>query len=474
MEASRLDDDLLVLEGDELKQWGCPPCVANGALELLPEDEAAHVRMALDDEDALEAGQAVMDAAQEHGGGDDSHNNGGETVVTTTGDDGGGVRLQAELGGPQHCLAMVRASLRHHGGGAGRPRGVPPSNNETTMDGDHTLSHHDGVAHTPETILDRRRVVTNDWTHMVLRPAYKRAQVLDALEARDLYVGLGGSTYIGAGMGIMERVLSHVTRLSLHASFKSYAANEAVEAARLTRALAVLAPAVYASLGVSSDDHAARLCLVLRPEATCVPQQYILHWPQLTVRRTDVDHGWCAGLPSPPDTEDIPGLTPRNTHSFYPMYGCTDGTIPAMRVWAVYSRGELRCEVGVALQEWMACPGVHVNVGVGLRLPVSPSARTLEYVLPLLCSIVPGWVSPTTNKHPPRSPTRWAGPRATNSSDHRIPTGMWMRHWPPCCTGPRTRSVPWPNVPCASCAVCGMIADTPRANRMRWAPSCMT
>jgi hypothetical protein len=118
---------------------------------------------------------------------------------------------------------------------------------------------------------------------------------LERDEARDLYVGL--SSYECAGMAIMERVLSHITRLSLTAQFSTFAACERSESERMQLALDFVCPRLYSALGIAEDDVAVRLCIVMRPDgATVDPKEYVLHWPQVAMQRADLSARWCAEL----------------------------------------------------------------------------------------------------------------------------------------------------------------------------------
>lgn len=375
-----------------------PPVVADGALRFVAPPSESPVE---EDggTDALSVGQEALEEALRAG----THA-AASTGTASTGAPSRRSRAgppspsqatsgpQAEVGGLEDCLELVRRALQRaaeRGGGAPATPCAPGWDADTTL----TLSHHDALARTPETILEARRVITNDWTHLQLRPSLKRARVLTAEDARDLYVGVGAASYRQGGMGVMERRLSDVTRLSLWVRFAD--TDPPPNATGVAAALAFLCPRVYDSLNVGATDRAARLCIVLRAaeDALVDPataRAFVFHWPEVAVRRTDVDGAWCADcLGGDPHWAATVSLTPRNVQSFYPMYGCTDGTTPALWAWAVYDDARLCPDVGAALRSWMTSGGTTPSVGVGLRLPVAPSTRTLEAALPLLCSINP-------------------------------------------------------------------------------------
>ena len=89
----------------------------------------------------------------------------------------------------------------------------------------------------------------------------------------------------------------------------------------------------------------------------------------------------------------LTAVVPRNLNAFYPMYGCVERRqSPPFLAFAVYPpSGRLSGDVGQALREWAALPGVaeRMHIGVGLHLPRAPSRRTMLFVLPLLCGINP-------------------------------------------------------------------------------------
>lgn len=130
-----------------------------------------------------------------------------------------------------------------------------------------------------------------------------------------------------------------------------------------------------APLGLSEverDDGLCRLCIVLRPaDRRDDPQRYVLHWPQIAMQRADLNERWCTALlQDDAHWPQVVKLSPRNTQSFYPMYGCTDDpTQPAMLAWAVHGlSGRLQTSVGEALQ---TCPGC---LYVDIQPPPDPPA----------------------------------------------------------------------------------------------------
>lgn len=161
----------------------------------------------------------------------------------------------------EDCLHTVRESLRNPAKPTRQSTLSPWTTTTSPDDQGGPVSHRDATGRDPTTVLQQCRVVDNTWTHILLRPSYQRARVLAQEDARDLYTGLthyacaprvlrptrGGAR--PPGMGIMERVMSHVTRLSIVVEFpNSFAPDGDAEAARMQQLLDFITPALYASL----------------------------------------------------------------------------------------------------------------------------------------------------------------------------------------------------------------------------------
>ena len=147
------------------------------------------------------------------------------------------------------CIQSLRRSWQT--GNPGLP--VPPTAAAGEMAGE-TVSHADQLVRTPMDIVAAARVVDNAWTHLEIQPEHRRSQVVHPEDARDLYTAFSLRSYHRMRMGIMERVLSAVTRLSLRVRFQTYAPGPEAEWHRMQDLLQRLLPRLYVALGVSNED----------------------------------------------------------------------------------------------------------------------------------------------------------------------------------------------------------------------------
>ena len=365
-----MDVDGLGAEGPPL--WG--PASAAGAAEPLGDDLFAEEEVS-----SLEAGQGAMEAAARRPDG----------PAVPVAPLPSLVALSVE-----QCVQSVRSSWATVG--APGAEGAGP-------DGPLTVSHADPPpVRTPTELLLGAPVVDNTWTHLEVHPDHRRSRVLAREDARDLYTGCGLRSFRRLRMGIMERVLSSVTRLSLGVRFATRVTS-CDEGGRMAGALAWIGGQLYTALGVPEGDLLRRCCIVLRPDvpADADPQRYVLHWPQIALRRAEFTEAWVHATLGVGDclADTVTEVQPRNVAPYVPMYGCVEapsGEAPLL-AWAVHRLGRLEGDVKGALAAWVTAvhaerpPGVPspIAIGVGLRLPEVPSRRTMGAVLPLLCSINP-------------------------------------------------------------------------------------
>lgn len=103
----------------------------------------------------------------------------------------------------------------------------------------------------------------------------------------------------------------------------------------------------------------------------------------------DLSQEWCQNIAKSCAVAGVT-LSPRNTDTHYPMYGCTvDSTSRPFIVAGVFfpDACQLQSAVVESLVHWnfTSC----LSVGHGLRIPLHPSSSTITRMLPLLCSINP-------------------------------------------------------------------------------------
>lgn len=160
-------------------------------------------------------------------------------------------------------------------------------------------------------------------------------------------------------MGVMERVLSSVTRLSLELKFHTYCPDQRQEMGRMLdlmqRAMHCLHQRVRTTqknIGdamlfhlnpmitkfLRLDDPLRGLCIVMRLSTEVDPQQYVLHWPCIAMSRSDLTPQWCRKILENVenerryDTSHLQSLLPRNTRGYYPLYGCVEESGSAFEV----------------------------------------------------------------------------------------------------------------------------------------------
>lgn len=284
------------------------------------------------------------------------------------------------------------------------------------------------------TVLTEKEVYGSKWTHFTLHPTNVREPVLllhspplapdgsrfcvlEAEDARDLYVGC---SYADLGMGIMERIVSSESRLSLKVNFTTYCRTEQDEAERLAHLLDHVTRILLRDLQV---ERIRVGCIVLRHPCLAPgidPQCYILHWPAITMHRTELTRDWVESLlgPAEEDGDGIPydpvaRLECRNTRNYVPMYGCREdekGPLAPL-AWAFYdpTRGMgPPGDVPAALLRWVQ-DGAVAWVGNGLRLPSRPNATVMLRALPLLCSINPMGTPPCRRRRRSLDGGDWEG-----------------------------------------------------------------
>ena len=246
---------------------------------------------------------------------------------------------------------------------------------------------------TVEGLLRTHRTTGNDWTHLMTWPSEVRSSITDASDAGALYRSM--SSYKCIGMGVMERRLSNITRLSVRLLLNNVMSpTEAIE----TQLVGTIGRAMQAFVShcVAADAFpsvAQRFCLVLRPDdvACTHPQEYIFHWPCIAVSSAEFHKAWCDDLLRSMGLPTVRSVLPRNTASYYPMYGCcATASEPRMVLrWVIGGNGDIQRE----WLDWFRDPRnrLHdwVSIGHGAWFPKRPCPNTVFRLLPLVCSINP-------------------------------------------------------------------------------------
>ena len=242
-------------------------------------------------------------------------------------------------------------------------------------------------------ILRRGETSGGEWTHLVRRPDTYRCCVTQPQDAKDLYRTVW--RYAQAGLCVMERRLSPVTRCSIAIEIHPHhlPATRLAEQDLVRRAAGVITADLRDSLGTQLPARAFA-CLVLCPATTAggTPLQEIwLHWPAVAVANTELTTSWCNQLWGSALAPACAHLRPRNTESHVPMYSCAIGEEDApMLVTAVVD------ENGVYRANWMdwflRTADLHevLFIGNGERWPrTNVDEARVHRLLPLVCSINP-------------------------------------------------------------------------------------
>lgn len=262
-----------------------------------------------------------------------------------------------------------------------------------------------------ETTLRQNVTPGNSWTHLLMWPREMRCQVLDPSTANTLYQSL--TEYTSAGLGVMERRLSGITRLSLRMVLQGMVLNspeaEQTYLADTVGRIQITLARVLEEAGVSDVDR--RVCLVLRDEEPVVPpgQEYWLHWPCIAVNQHDVTREWCDGLLRRSDLAPgwgVTALVPRNTASYYPMYGCRVGPgEPRMLVqYLVDGRGRVRPGTDVGPHPSRRPPPVGGLVARSAAPHVRAAVRGAQPDLPRLRQRTGRWSRRGGPRPPPAAP----------------------------------------------------------------------
>jgi hypothetical protein len=245
---------------------------------------------------------------------------------------------------------------------------------------------------TVEGLLRSHRTSGAHWTHLITWPDEIRSCITNPSDASTLYRSM--SAYNCIGMGIMERRLSTITRMSMRILLNNVISpTDAIETNLVHQIAMALQQIISKRLAHSVPMDQRRCCLILRPDdVACHPQEYIFHWPCIAVSSSEFTTAWCdeirvaAALPAV-----IRSIIPRNTGSYYPMYGCcATAAEPRMLLrWVVNACGTIHTD----WLQWFRDPQnrTHevLSVGHGNRCPQNPSNDTIHRCLPLICSINP-------------------------------------------------------------------------------------
>ena len=266
---------------------------------------------------------------------------------------------------------------------------APIHNTESIEDEEDTYPTNSMV--TVEGLLRSHRTTGNHWTHLITWPDEIRSCITDATDATLLYRSM--TTYNCIGMGIMERRLSTITRLSMRVLLNNVISpTEAVETNLVHQIATALQRVITKRLAHSVPSDHRRFCLVLRPDdVACHPQEYIFHWPCIAVSATEYTAAWCEEISAAVALSAIRTIIPRNTASYYPMYGCcATAAEPRMLLrWVVTASGDIHTD----WLQWFRHPHnrTHevLSVGHGNRFPRNPSNDAIHRFLPLVCSINP-------------------------------------------------------------------------------------
>ena len=271
-------------------------------------------------------------------------------------------------------------------------RGVPDA--PDVDDDDDAASYPTHSLVTVEGLLRTHRTSGNDWTHLMTWPNEVRSSITDASDAGSLYRSM--SSYKCIGMGVMERRLSNITRLSVRLLLNNVMSpTEDVETeliGAIGRAMQAFVSRCLANAN-AGPLVAQRFCLVLRPDdvACTHPQEYIFHWPCVAVSSAEFNKAWCDELLQNMGLPTVRAVLPRNIASYYPMYGCcATPSEPRMVLrWVIGGAGDVQRE----WLDWFRDPRNRLHeslcIGHGTRFPKRPSPDTVFCLLPLVCSINP-------------------------------------------------------------------------------------
>lgn len=184
-----------------------------------------------------------------------------------------------------------------------------------------------------------------------------------------------------------------VTRLSVRILLNNVMSpTDAIETKLLQQIGVTLQGIITRRLGESVPSVVQRFCVVLRPDdVACHPQEYIFHWPGIAVSSAEFTTKWCEDIRVKVGLPAIRCIIPRNTASYYPMYGCcATASEPRMVVrWVIDGNGDIT-------KDWLDwfCNPVHrlhevLSIGHGSHFPCNPSRTMVQRLLPLVCSINP-------------------------------------------------------------------------------------
>jgi hypothetical protein len=244
---------------------------------------------------------------------------------------------------------------------------------------------------TVEGLLRTNRTTGNDWTHLMTWPDQVRSSITDATDAGLLYRNM--SSYTSVGMGVMERRLSSITRMSIRILLNNVISpTESIETHLVGQIGNSIQNILSHQLVKSVPSALRRFCLVLRPDdVACHPQEYIFHWPCIAVSSAEFHKKWCDELLTTMAMPSVRSIIPRNTASYYPMYGCcATASEPRMKLrWIVDGDGGVRSD----WMAWMQDPRNRLHkelcIGHGSRFPEHPNKDVVLRLLPLICSINP-------------------------------------------------------------------------------------
>ena len=258
-------------------------------------------------------------------------------------------------------------------------------------------------------LLQRTSCSTGNWTHLVKQPDVYRCSVTDIQAAGELYRAVW--RYADAGLGVMERRLSPITRLSLEVCLGSHqlVATRQAEQDLIRCILDAVLVDLRDIVTLNRLPPQALVCFVLRgPRSSGCSQRYWFHWPALAVSNREMTRDWCLRQWARPLEQQCEAIVPRNTSSYVPMYGCivSIDDQPMLVHWVVDSNAKVHEQY----IEWLlhsadaAALSDVFHIGYDRRWPTQrdlDEAR-VRRLMPLLMSINP-MGTPCVVFTPPRS-----------------------------------------------------------------------
>ena len=194
-------------------------------------------------------------------------------------------------------------------------------------------------------LLQRKATHTSHWTHLVRQPDTVRCCITDHQEAGELYRAVW--RYADCGLSVMERRLSPITRVSIEVRLASHQllASRMAENSFLHAILDMVLVDLRQLVSTHGLSQAALTGFILRPprQARSATQQYWIHWPGLAVSNREFTVDWCNQNWQIALKQYCESITPRNTTSYVPMYGCavTQDEPPMLVHWAVDRNGKI-------------------------------------------------------------------------------------------------------------------------------------